>query len=151
MRQLRTRPTAGPVALFACLALSGCGHSAHRPVPTAAKATPAPAQPKGPAFGITETNADLLWNPGAKAPAAAAPFLAARRELSALHPRYVRLLVNWAAIQPSPQSPPALRAEVSGCARDVGPCGAYAGIAEQLAAIASQQRADRAEGRPGVE
>jgi hypothetical protein len=36
---------------------------------------------------------------------------------------------------------------VSGCARQAGPCGAYAGMREQLAAIASQQRAAAAEGR----
>ena len=53
----------------------------------------------------------------------------------------MRLLVDWAALQPDPRRPPALDAPVSGCARRVGPCGPYAGIREELAAIASQQRA----------
>jgi hypothetical protein len=42
---------------------------------------------------------------------------------------------------------PALAAQVSGCARRLGPCGAYAGLEGELAAIASEQRAARAEGR----
>jgi hypothetical protein len=74
-------------------------------------------------------------------------FQSARLALSALHPRYVRLLVNWAVLQPEPGRPAALDAPVSGCARAVGPCGAYAGIREQLAAIASQQRAAQASGQ----
>jgi hypothetical protein len=101
----------------------------------------------GAAFGLTEDNADLLWSPTAQAPPQAAPFLAGRRELTALHPRYLRLLVNWAALQPAPGAPPTLNATVDGCAREVGPCGAYPGIEGQLAAIGSQQRAARKDGR----
>jgi hypothetical protein len=93
----------------------------------------------GPAFGLTEDNAEMLWNPGA--PSGPARFLTARRELTALHPTYLRLLVDWAALQPDPDRPPALEAPVSGCAREVGPCGAYAGIRAELDAIAGQQRA----------
>jgi hypothetical protein len=63
----------------------------------------------------------------------------------------VRLLVDWAALQPRRYRPPALEAPVDGCARSVGPCGAYAGMREQLRAIAAQQRAARAEGRSGYE
>ncbi|HEX9482744.1 MAG TPA: hypothetical protein VF927_11640 [Solirubrobacteraceae bacterium] len=137
--------------LLLALALSGCGHSSRRPASTAAKTPPGPPQPSRPAFGITEDNADLLWNPAATAPPQAAAFLPARRELTALHPRYIRLLIDWAALQPSAQNPPDLRAPVSGCARQVGPCGNYEGVAGELAAIASQQRAARAEGRQGFD
>jgi hypothetical protein len=93
-----------------------------------------------PAFGLTEDDADLLWNPQqpSRTPAA---FRAAREQLTALHPTYLRLLVDWAALQPDAGRAPDLAARNSGCARQVGPCGAYAGIAEELAAIASQQRA----------
>jgi hypothetical protein len=105
-------------------------------------------------FGLTEDNADLLWSPDASAAeegASAASVQAARLRLTALHPGYVRLLVNWAALQPSAARPPALAAHVSGCARTVGPCAPYAGLREELAAIASQQRAAARAGSPGFQ
>jgi hypothetical protein len=137
------------VALFALL-LAGCGSGSppRRSVP--APPAPAPA-PSGPAFGITEDNADLLWPASASAPAAAAPFIDARKALTALHPRYVRLIVDWADLQSSPQAPPGLAASASGCAREVGPCGGYAGLAGELQAIAAQQRAARKEGHAAFE
>ncbi len=102
--------------------------------------TPGAAVRDGPALGLTEDNADLLWNPdGSPRPPTA--FRTAARELSMLHPSYLRLLVDWAALQPDRDRPPALGASVSGCARQVGPCGPYAGLRDELAAIASQQRA----------
>jgi hypothetical protein len=139
------------VAVLAAAALlaSGCGSGGRRSVRTTAS-TPTPA-PTRPAFGITEDNADLLWPPGAAAPAEAAPFAQARRWLSALHPRYFRLLVDWAALQPSPSSPPALDAPVDGCARGTPPCGSYRGLAGELAAIGSQQGAARARGEAAPE
>jgi hypothetical protein len=138
------------------IALAGCGHASHPPTASSFKATTTPPPPTrpvvpGPAFGITEGNANLLWSPTAPAPASAGPFMSARRELTALHPRYIRLLVDWAALQPSPQQPPTLNAVATGCARQIGPCGAYAGIADELAAIATQQRAARTEARPAFE
>jgi hypothetical protein len=132
-------------------ALGACGHASRRRSAVVVPPAAVPAGPGGPAFGLTEDNADLLWSPAAGAPPQAAPFLAARRELTALHPRYIRLLIDWATLQPSAQRPPDLRAPVSGCARQVGPCGSYEGVAGELAAIASQQRAARAAGRPGFE
>jgi hypothetical protein len=105
----------------------------------------------GPAFGLTEDNADLLWSPAQASPSGGAAFAPARERLTALHPSYVRLLVDWAALQPDATTPPALEGAVDGCARAVAPCGAYGGIAGELAAIASQQRAARAEGRTGFQ
>ncbi len=99
--------------------------------------------PFGPALGLTEDNAQILWSPAASdAPAAPAAFSPARRELTALHPTYIRLLVNWAALQPDESRPPALEGNVTGCVRDLGPCASYRGIAGELAAISSQQRSD---------
>jgi hypothetical protein len=131
-------------------ALGACGGAAHHVIekrPVTAAPLPAAPPPSGPAFGLTEDNADLLWPPdGSHAPGspayagAAAGFQAARAELAALRPTYIRLLVDWAALQPDPNRPPALEAPVSGCARQVAPCGAYAGVRDELAAIASQQR-----------
>jgi hypothetical protein len=128
-------------AAIVLAAAGGCGGGGHgtaqrRPASTAQAA----GAPRGPAFGLTETDADLLWSPDAPAPVAGV-FLPAREELTALRPAYLRLLVDWAVLQPRPGHPPALAAAVSGCARSSGPCGAYAGMAAELAAIASQQRA----------
>ena len=93
------------------------------------------------AIGLTEANANLLWPPGAGAgagvPAAFAPWRAA---LTALHPTYLRLVLDWARLQPSPDRPPRLDAPVDGCLRGIPPCGTYAGLADELRAIAAQQR-----------
>jgi len=136
----RPAPQLGLAALIALIGLTGCGGTAsHRAASSAGAAAP---RPLGPAVGLTEDNAQLLYNPGAGAASNVAGFPAARRELTALHPTYVRLLVDWAALQPNPAVPPALDGEVTGCARQLGPCAPYPGIAGELAALASQQRAD---------
>jgi hypothetical protein len=129
--------------------IADCGsasrHRATRPVAGAAGASRV-------AFGLTEDNAALLWSPGAApvitpgAGAAGTHSLServqlAREELTALHPRYLRLLIDWAVLQPQPNRPAALEAPASGCARTVAPCPPYGGVREELAAIASQQRA----------
>ncbi len=148
-RAPRRRTHAAACLLAAGLALagfSGCGKAGHRHAPAhAASATHPAAAPAGPAFGLTEDDADLLWSPDGPS-RATGPFGAARQQLTALHPTYLRLLVDWAALQPDPRRPPALEAPLSGCDRQVGPCGPFAGIAAELAAIASQQRAGGAGG-----
>jgi hypothetical protein len=151
LRGLRRVWRLAALSLLAAVALAGCGDS---PAPKRAAVPHVQplAAPRGPAFGLTENNAGLLWDPAAASSAGAGPaFDAARRRLSALHPRYVRLLVNWAALQPDAGRAPSLQGPVDGCARSVGPCGTYSGLRGQLAAIASQQRAAQAEGRPGYE
>jgi hypothetical protein len=133
--------------LAAATGLAGCGGSPGRTASTQ-RSTAAP-EPPGPAFGLTEDNAQLLWSPQSPSRSGGASFQVAREQLTALHPRYLRLLIDWAALQPAADRPPALEAPVDGCARDVGPCAGYAGVREELAAIASQQRAALAEGRGG--
>jgi hypothetical protein len=59
----------------------------------------------------------------------------------------VRLLVDWAALQPEPDRAPALTSSVDGCARGVQPCVAYAGLRDELRAIAAQQRLAREQSR----
>lgn len=132
--------------------LGGCGSSGggHRHRSSAVPLSPAP-QPRGPAFGLTEENADLLWGPTREDAPGDAAFASARRRLTALAPSYVRLLVDWAALQPHAEQSPALAGSADGCARDVRPCGSYAGLRDELAAIASQQRAARVEGKAGFE
>ena len=107
---------------------------------------PLPAVPSAPprprvAVGLTEANADLLWNPAAAAAGVPAAFAPWRAALTALRPAYLRLVLDWARLQPSPDRPPALDAPVDGCLRGTPPCGAYAGLRDELRAIASQQRA----------
>jgi hypothetical protein len=138
-------------ALFAAAVLAGCGGSGGPPAASTRPASHAPA-PYGPAFGLTEDNANLLWPSATKlSPPGGSPVQRARDLLTALHPRYLRLLVDWAALQPRPGRPPSLQAPVDGCARSLPPCGAYAGVRAQLQAIAGQQRVARSEGRPGFE
>ena len=128
--------------LTAGLWVLGCG-GAHAPTTSSTTTAAPPPAPSGPAFGITEDNAELLWAPSAAAPPSAAAFLTGRKELSALRPRYYRLLIDWAELQPSRSAPADLERPVDGCARGVPPCGSYRGIAGELEAIASQQRAAR--------
>jgi hypothetical protein len=142
---------AGLIALLASAALlsGGCGGGHGRTdSASSALAPPAPPAPRGPAVGLTEDNANLLWPPGSASAGGDERFQAARRALDGLHPSYVRLLIDWAALQPAPGRPPALQAPSSGCARSVGPCAAYAGIRAELTAIAARQRAARTEGNP---
>ncbi len=136
---------AAPLLAAALLAtaLAGCGGSGHAvtgrtsaPAPGAAAPAPGPRV----AFGITEDDADLLWSPASADPAPE-PIEAAREELTALRPAYVRVLIDWAKLQPDPARAPELNRSESGCDRGVAPCGSYAGIEAELAAIASQQRA----------
>jgi len=139
----RIKQTASLLAALALALAAGCGHAA-APTRSAGgvSALPPGAPPgAGPALGLTEDNAQLLWSPDGPPRPGGARFALAREELTALHPTYLRLLVDWAALQPDPARPPQLEAPVSGCARRVGPCAAYAGMREELAAIASQQRA----------
>lgn len=126
-------------ASLALAGIAGCGRSGTRHhVTSSSISRQSPAV--GPAFGLTEDNADLLWSPdGPGRPYGV--FQTARQELTALHPRYLRLLIDWAALQPDPKRPPALEGPASGCARTVAPCGTFAGIRDELAAIASQQHA----------
>ena len=64
----------------------------------------------------------------------------AGEKLGALRPGYVRLLIDWAALQPDPRQPPDLHARNQGCARALAPCAGYAGVAAEFAALASRQR-----------
>jgi hypothetical protein len=130
------------------LGASGCGASGSANAPRTVRSPLAAV--RGPAFGLTEDNPNLLWSPsGTQQPPA--PFQAAAAELRALNPTYLRLLIDWATLQPQPGSPPELQAPGDGCARQVGPCGAYRGIGDELAAIASEQRSQRAAGQDGFQ
>jgi hypothetical protein len=102
-------------------------------------APPRPASTGRLAVGLSERNASLLFAGGART---VDPGLeASRARVSALRPAYYRLAVDWAQLQPSPGRPAALAKPDDGCLRGIAPCGAFAGIRDQLRAVASQQRA----------
>jgi hypothetical protein len=146
------RLLAGALLPAALLLICSCGSSTSSGTAggSTSKTAPAPVA-RGPAFGLTEDNADLLWNPAAPSAPDPPGFRGAREELTALSPSYVRLLIDWAALQPTAGRPPALQAPTSGCARTVAPCGTFGGIAQELAAIASQQRAAKGRGERAFE
>jgi hypothetical protein len=97
---------------------------------------------EGLAIGLTETAAPLLWSPEAQpdTPAALVPW---RDRLAALRPRYFRLLVDWARIQPDPARPPDWTVAADGCVRGHQPCAPFSGIRDVLRAVASQEKAGR--------
>ena len=68
-------------------------------------------------------------------------FDAWRDRLLALHPRFLRVPIYWHQLQPDPAQPADLRHPADGCLRGRPPCGAFSGIADELAAIAALQRA----------
>jgi hypothetical protein len=135
-----------PAALLLCSCASSS--SSRSTASTSARARPVPL---GPAFGLTEDNAELLSSPTASSTPVAPRLRLARERLTALHPSYLRLLVDWAALQPSASRAATLESFTSGCARTIGPCTAYRGIAQELAAIASQQRVAKAHGEASFE
>jgi hypothetical protein len=90
---------------------------------------------------LSERNASLLFADGARA---VAPGLEPYRDLvDGLAPAYYRLSVDWSVLQRSPRRPARLGRQEDGCLRGIQPCGPYAGIRDQLRAVASQQRAGR--------
>jgi hypothetical protein len=90
----------------------------------------------GLAVGLSEFNANLFWHGrdvGALSPS--------RDRAQALRPALFRLLVDWSALQPTPQAPVDWTAPQTGCVRGIPPCHPFAGIRDELRAIRSQQRA----------
>jgi hypothetical protein len=137
---LRASLAAGILAL--AVAASGCG--GHHP-PAPVHAAPLPPPPSGritPAFGITEGNAHLIA-PGALDPAPRG-FAWARAALWSLHPRYLRVDVDWSKLQPRLDRPPRLDAPQDGCTRGRPPCAPYHGLRDVFAAIVARRRAGSA-------
>jgi hypothetical protein len=113
--------------------------------PARPTATPSPepaldAPTDGPslALGITEQNPNLLVpiGPGSNAP----PWSRWREQLTRIDPAVYRLLVVWYEVQPGPDALPNLAMPQTGCLRDKPPCSQFAGVRDQLRALAARQR-----------
>ncbi|MEA2291655.1 MAG: hypothetical protein QOF17_675 [Solirubrobacteraceae bacterium] len=63
-----------------------------------------------------------------------------REELARVRPQYYRLVLDWAHLQPAAAAPANLDLPEAGCSRAVQPCAPYAGVRDQLRALASRQR-----------
>jgi hypothetical protein len=110
--------------------LAGCGTAQPRLQP----AEPPTAQRL--AIGLTEPNPHLIA-PGPQPP----DFARWRDRLVALRPTYVRVFFDWARDG-------GLEATQSGCLRDIVPCAPYAGVRDQLRAIAARRLRDPTRWQP---
>lgn len=137
---------AAVAAVVLVVALTG---DDERPAPPPAPTptpTPTPERPRldGPAagpslaLGITEPNPNL-FAPDAVL-AVPEPWRSWRDELVRIRPQLYRLVVEWNKLQPRRTAPADLEALTSGCMRDKQPCAAYAGVKDQLRALAARQR-----------
>jgi hypothetical protein len=160
----RLRPRRVPFcAVAACTlaALAGCGPCGDderaavpppatpaAPTPTASAAAPSPtptptataeaARVTGDlAVGLTEMNPNLVWPERARD--VHPEFARWRDAIAALKPSYYRLVLDWPSLEPR-SGRPAFDAPNAGCMREVGPCGNYSGLRDQLRALASRQR-----------
>lgn len=104
----------------------------HEPAPPLPSRPPSPPGRPGLALGITEGNPFLI-RPG-RVPPAFAPW---RDKVAALHPRSLRILVDWSQVQPAPGAPPQWDNPETGCVRTVGPCAPFNGIRDELRAASA--------------
>lgn len=117
-------------ALLAAAALvAGCGGGEDQ---TSSTPSPPPRTPAETlAIGLTESNPHLIA-PGRQPP----EFAPWRDRLAALRPTYMRVLVDWASLQPRRDRAPAFTRLVDGCMRTGPPCAPYEGLRATLEAIA---------------
>ncbi len=118
------------LGLAAALTLAGCGTAELE------LQRPSPDPPQRLAIGITEANPHLIA-PGPQPP----DFAPWRDRLAALRPTYVRVFVDWS-------QDGGLAATQSGCLRDVLPCASYAGVRDQLRAVAARRLHDPGRWQP---
>ena len=109
------------------------------PTPTPERARlDSPADGPSLAVGITEPNPNLFAPTTVLAPPP--EWARWRDELVRMRPELYRLVVEWNTVQPSPDVAPDLAMWDPGCMRDKGPCAGWAGLRDQLRALAARQR-----------
>jgi hypothetical protein len=132
--------------LVAVVALTACGGKnddagrkrAEKRAEKRAPAVSAERAGRGLSVGITEPNANFVYRPGSKE--VPEPFAHWAAELDKMRPSFYRLVVDWPALQPQEGQPPNFEVPDRGCMRDQPPCAPYAGLREQLRALATQQK-----------
>jgi hypothetical protein len=142
---------AGLAAVALVLAVVLTAGDGERPPPPPPRPTPtptptperarldAPAAGTALAVGITEPNPNLFAPDDILTPPAGwAPW---RDELVRMRPELYRLVIEWNTVQPSPDAPANLELPDAGCMRDKQPCAPWAGVRDQLRALAARQRA----------
>ena len=88
------------------------------------------------AVGITEPNPNFV----SASPEIEQPFARWRDALARMKPALYRLVLYWPALQLRAGAPADLGAINGGCMRDKLPCAAFAGVRDQLRALATRQR-----------
>ncbi len=138
----------GVLAILVALGLSACGSDHRRARPPdrirAPTSSPAPvdlpgASPHRLLVGITEQDPAFVWASQARSRHAAPAAEPGRRQLDVVHPAVYRLFIDWAQIQPTPDTPPNWDGGRDGCLRGP-PCLPWSGIREQLDAVRSRQQ-----------
>ena len=135
---------------MAAAILSGCGDdrkAAKTPTPTPTPTRPRPARravaqgkARGDlAVGLTEQNPNFVWAPGAR-DGVPPEFVRWQDDMGKLKPSFFRIVLDWPSLQPEPASPPTSSSPYDGCLRGTPPCAAWAGVKDQLAALASRQK-----------
>jgi hypothetical protein len=131
--------------LAAAAALSACGDG-DKPQ-ARATATPTPAHTPPPSTQVIEGDGELAVgitepNPSFVRTDDVAPEFARWRDaLHKMRPTYYRLSVDWAGNTTPDGATIDFAKPNPGCMRDVAPCAGYNGVRDQLAAIASAQKA----------
>ena len=124
--------------------------AATRTPPRPRRPTPTPAETRSPAvaegkargdlaIGITEQNPNFFWAPGARE-GVAPEFVRWQDDMGKLKPSFYRLVLDWPSLQPEQGKPADLAHPYDGCLRGTPPCAGWAGVKDQLAALASRQK-----------
>ena len=61
-------------------------------------------------------------------------------DMGKLKPSFFRLVLDWPSLQPEQGKPADLAHPYDGCLRGTPPCAGWAGVKDQLAALASRQK-----------
>ena len=130
--------------------MTGCGDDGGDKTAKTPTPTPTPAETRSPAVadgkargdlavGITEQNPNLIWAPGARE-GVPPEFTRWQDDMGKLKPTFFRLVLDWPSLQPEQGKPADLAHPYDGCLRGTPPCAAWAGVRDQLAALASRQK-----------